>query len=537
MEDNTSDGFSDNDETDFTFTDAIRPPPFPLNVESTWFLATIWVLLGATNAYVQLGLDSILGLRSILLKTIATVIVAGLTMVFYDGYLTKVNEERRWINHRVELILASLVARHWGIALNEDATLEDQKEALMQGGTLQVPRTVFAATSELATGAVDCALVLTYQVSVWQLLSAAIWMSRLFLGLPNILVNAAVIAGLLLCGRWLSDTNVGRFLRLWDVCDKVKSLVARCLESPLALLDSYWSPGAIKQPALVALCAILTAASWALPTDVIMPFTGQDVDILARHVDTLKSFIYGRWSYLFSPKFDGSWLSVGHFGAQAGLQLSLAAVCFLFTLIYHCQSQEKISRARSQWERGEVDMRYVDEDDRVTAAQWRATALHIISFTAYQVAGMMVSALELEPLLQSTALAPKLRDVLSLREDRPEAAYRLGIRVIALFVTGLSICAIHWVLRRIVWLLIRLLTWTAAFGDAVAWCTTFTRPSLARVKSHVMDTVGLDFKLKDKTLLAQGLMNCLFDTRAPLVIIPPNYSIHAFDPEAWALED
>ncbi|KAK8126046.1 uncharacterized protein PG998_001805 [Apiospora kogelbergensis] len=468
MEDNTSDGFSDNDETDFTFTDAIRPPPFPLNVESTWFLATIWVLLGATNAYVQLGLDSILGLRSILLKTIATVIVAGLTMVFYDGYLTKVNEERRWINHRVELILASLVARHWGIALNEDATLEDQKEALMQGGTLQVPRTVFAATSELATGAVD---------------------------------------------------------------------FARCLESPLALLDSYWSPGAIKQPALVALCAILTAASWALPTDVIMPFTGQDVDILARHVDTLKSFIYGRWSYLFSPKFDGSWLSVGHFGAQAGLQLSLAAVCFLFALIYHCQSQEKISRARSQWERGEVDMRYVDEDDRVTAAQWRATALHIISFTAYQVAGMMVSALELEPLLQSTALAPKLRDVLSLREDRPEAAYRLGIRVIALFVTGLSICAIHWVLRRIVWLLIRLLTWTAAFGDAVAWCTTFTRPSLARVKSHVMDTVGLDFKLKDKTLLAQGLMNCLFDTRAPLVIIPPNYSIHAFDPEAWALED
>jgi len=534
MEGNQSDGLSDEDNMDHLFTDAIRPPPFPFNIEGTWFLATTWVLLGATNAYVQSGLESTLGLGPILLKTLATAIGAGAAMVFYDGALTLVNEKRIYTNHDIELTLASLVARHWRIALNEDATLEDQKEALMQAGTLQVPRTVYAAASELATGAVDCALALAYHVSFWQLLSVVIWMLRLFLGLPDILINAATLAGLLLCGRWLSDTNVGRFLRLWDVCDKTQSLIASCLKSPLALLGSHWSPDTIKQLTLLAICAILTTASWALPTNISMPFTDQDVDILAEHVDILKSFIYERWSYLFSPKFDGSWLSMGQFGAQVGLQLCLAAVCFLFVLIYHYLCQEKIYRTKGQVARNEIDPRFIGEDDRGMAAMWRAAALHIISFTAYQIAGMIVSALELDPLLKSAALAPKLQDVLSLGEDWAQAAYGLGVRGIAMLGTGLTIYAIHCVLRQIVWLLIRILAWTTVFEDAVAWYSTFTQPAIATLKGHVLPIAGLDFKLKDTTLLAQGLMNFLFDIRAPLVIMPPNYSINMFDPEAWA---
>ncbi|KAK6843059.1 hypothetical protein PG987_003919 [Apiospora arundinis] len=534
MEDNQSNGVSEEDQPSVMFTDAIRPPPFPLNLESTWLLATVWVLLGATNVYVQSGLESILGLGPILLKALVTALSAVASAYFYDGKLALVNEKRIWMNLDVELMIASLVARHWRILIDEDATLEDQKEALMQNDTLQVPRTVFAVASELATWAVDCALVLIYHVSFWHVLSGLIWMLRVFVGLPSVLINTAILVGLLVGGRWLADTNIGRILRLWDICDIIQSLIASCLRGPLALLGLQLSPETIKQLTILAICAVLTATSWALPTD-IMPFTEQDVDKLAGLANTLESIIYEKWGSLFSPKFDGSWASVGKLGAQVGLQLSLAAVFFVFVLVYHYLWQQELICSRGQVERGEIDFRYVAEDERARAAAWRTAALHIISFTAYQVAGMIVSAFELEPLLNSTASVTSLRDVRSIREYCIKTAYWLRIHGLSSLGTGLGIYTIHWILRQLTWLLVRALAWTATFEDAVAWYSRFTKGAIVNLKHDRLYLAGLDFKLKDKVLLAQGLMNFLFDIKAPLVIAPPNYSIQAFDPEVWAV--
>ncbi|KAK8050015.1 hypothetical protein PG994_011745 [Apiospora phragmitis] len=420
-------------------TDEIRPPPFPFNLESTWFLATVWLLLGATNLYVQHRLESYFGLGPILLNTIATSICAAATAISYDGVLTFVNEHRVWATRDVELTLASLVAWHWRIAINEDATLEDQKEALMQDGTLQVPRTVFGIASELVTWAVD----------------------------------------------------------------------------------------------LIA--AVLTAASWTLPAHIIMPFTDQDVHKWTGHVDALESLAHEKSGTLFSPAFGRSWSSAGQLGAQVGLQLGLAALCFVAVLTFHYLCQEQIIRTKGEVERGELDFRNVGEDERWLAAFWRAIALHLISFTAYQIFGAIVSAFELEPLLSLKA-PPTLSSWVAQRSRMrlAEAACWAGFRGLAAMVIGLGIYVIHCVLRQIVWLLIRVLASMVVFEDTVLWSSSLTQATVVEWKGHVLGIAGFDFKLKDKVLLAQGLMNCLFDIRAPLIIMPPNNGILAFDSEVWA---
>ncbi|KAK7924157.1 hypothetical protein PG985_006211 [Apiospora marii] len=535
MEDTPSDSVSE--EKADPLTDELRPPPFPFSLESTWFLATAWVLLGVTNGYVQLGLESYLGLGAILLKTLATAICAVVATFFYDGALTLVNEYRIWVNRDVELRLASLVARHWRIEINEDTTLEDQKAALMQDGTLQVPRTVFSATSELATLAVNCALllayhVLAYYISFWHLLSGLTWVLRTYLGLPHVLINASVLVGLPICGPWVADTSLGRLLRLWDIYDRIQLGIVICFRAPLALLKVYPSPDIIQQLVWLTISGMLTVMSWALPTSILVPLADQGVDKLVRCVDAT----HRNSNALFSPESDRSWSSAGQLGAQVGLQLCLAALCFLAVLTFHYLCQEQLIVKQGELERGEIELRDIADDERCLAAYWRAIALHLISFTAYQIFEALVSAFELRPLLHLRA-PPALsswRALRSLRHDLALTAFRVGLRGLVSLGTALCIYAIHYILRQGAWLLIRIMASMVAFGDAVLWYSRLTQDTVVSLRDHVLFMARQDFKVKDKVLLAEGLMNALFDIKAPLVIVPPNFAIKAFDPEVWA---
>ncbi|KAK8088617.1 hypothetical protein PG997_003578 [Apiospora hydei] len=526
MEDAQHDRVSDDEKPD-RLTDEIRPPPFPFNLESTWVLAIVWLLLSASNFYVQHQLESYLGLGHILLKASTTLACAAAAAIVYDGVLTFVNEKRVWATREIEFTLASLVARHWRIVLDEDAALEAQKKALMQAGTLQVPRTVFGVTSELGIWALDCALVLVYHISFWQVLAGLLWILRALRGLPDVLVNAALLAALLMCGR---------FLHLRNTYDKVELTVASSLKGFLGFLKLPVSLDTTKQLTRLLFSAVLTATSWALPTDIIVPFTGQDVTKWAGHVDALKSFIYEKMGTLFSPTFDESWSSAGQLGAQVLLQLGLAAVCFLFVLGYHYLCQEQIVRTWDEVQRGAMNPRDVGDDERYVAAFWRAIALHLISFTAYQIFGAIVSAFELEPLFRLKA-SPTLNTwgyVLRSRHTLAAAAVWVVSRGLAALATGFCIYAIHYILRQITWLFIRILAAMVMFEDTVMWCSSLTQAALVDWKGHILHIASMDFKLKDKVLLTQGMMNFLFDIRAPLIIVPPNVGIMALDPEVWA---
>lgn len=531
IEETASDSVSET--TADPLTNKIRPPPFPFSLESTWFLATAWVLLGVTNGYIQYGLESYLGLGAILLNTLATAVCAVVATFFYDGALTLVNEYRIWVNRDVELRLASLVARHWRIAINEDTTLEDQKEALMQDGTLQVPRTVFSAASELATLAVDCALVLAYHhVSFWPVLSGLTWMLRMFLELPHVLINGAVLVALFICGRWVVNTSLGCLLRLRVICDQIQLLIASCFRGPLALLKVYPSPGTLTRLTWLAISAMPTVMSWTFPTSILMPFANQGVDKLVEFVDAARR----ESSSLFSPELGRSWSNAGQLGTQVGLQLCLAALCFLAVFTYHFLCQEQLIVKQGELERGEIEFRDIGDDDRCIAAYWRAIALHLLSFTAYQIYGALVSAFELRPLFHLKT-PPTLSSWRALRSSRQELAptvFRVGLRGLLSLGTGLGIYVIHYILRQPAWLLIRILASMVTFEEAVLWKIRLTQDAVVSFKNHVLFIARQDFELKDKVLLAEGLMNILFNIRAPLIIVPPNYSINAFDPEAWA---
>ncbi|KAK7970247.1 hypothetical protein PG996_001318 [Apiospora saccharicola] len=535
MEDTPSDSVPE--EKADPLTNEIRPPPFPFSLESTWFLATAWVFLGATSGYIQLGLESYIGLGAILLKTLTTATYAVAATFFYDGALTLINEYRIWVNRDIELRLVSLVVWYWRIPINEDTTLEDQKEALMRNGTLQVPRAVFSAASALANLTVNCTLVLAYHVlayhvSFWHMLSGLTWMLRMFLGLPHVLINAPALFSLLICGRWVADTSLGNFLRLRGIYDQIQLVIANCFRGPLALLKVHPSPDTITKLTWLTISVLLAVTSWALPTSDLMPFADQGVDKLVECVDAAHTNSIS----LFSPEIDRSWSSAGQLSTQVGLQLGLAALCFLAVLTCHYLCQEQLIVQQGALERGEIEFRDIGDDERCLAAQWRAMALHLISFTACQVFGALVSAFELRPLLHLKAplTLSSWRALRSSRHDLALTASRVGLRGLVSLGTGLGIYAIHYILRQVAWLLIRIMASMVAFGDAVLWCSRFTQDGVVSLRDHVMFMTRQDFKVMDKVLLAEGLMNILFNIRAPLIIVPPNFGIKAFDPEVWA---
>lgn len=511
----------------------------PLTIDTTWVLAASWLLLAAGNLGIQYQVHVYLALPSVVLRAAVTVGCALCATEFYDGYMMQIYKYRTILIMHIEeaLLLALGFAFRTPRDENEDRPRRERIEQLWQRGTWQAAPVLHAVLTDVLARICEGLIMVAH---------AAFWWP------PDLMPWTYDESPLLLRPFLFVLYFVWYWMALWVVMQNVKNYLPHTV---LSVLD--WVARVVHWPARSALRVRLMpeAALWYVHKVVTATIVGcltatflwarsLHVSAHAAHawdasVQMLNAVIQrdGMVLNYLVPDATDFYPAAAQLGIQVSLQAAVAALCYALMVMYRLMLDYQLQVNFRQRELGlrVPPVHRVGLGDRFSAAWYRAVAVNLMTFTAYQLFFFARSALGTAAYLDSRVLiGTPWRILFFCQNDNWRIyGYMVAESLLVSLVTALALYFTHVLLRWYTWVIFCLLVYTEVFDLLVYWYTDIVTVFTATLKHGVYPFVFLDFRMANKPLIAHALMAFLFKPEGPLLIVSPNENAVPFDPEGW----
>jgi hypothetical protein len=212
----------------------------------------------------------------------------------------------------------------------------------------------------------------------------------------------------------------------------------------------------------------------------------------------------------YAPSMDDIWASTWRLGGQVTLQIVLATVLFLVIFLLRAKAVLALTAYQD-----------VDHMERLQfwAVNLRGTAVHLVSYTAYQVISFIVAAYRLNDIHAAKWTTWRWSHIVGLRGNHlnfPGGQFQEY--VLLSVVMGIMALVVHLALRAATRALIKLCssTWTSF----ILWKTLWTASTVERIVDVYLRAMEGDFSLDDRVVY-RALMTLLFGDLGPLPMTIP----------------